>query len=238
MKDAAKCCMGILCQSQALTLEPWKHSALLQSTARATERSSANRLTKIAGERSCLSFADFRTITWQAACQNVTYKDDTYTTAHSDQWELHCKIPRAAGRYTCTLLSASNCAPSPAHLPSVAEPGGQAVGRDAGVGGQRTVQLLAHGHLAGLQHKLALQLLGQLLRQERALELPGAGTGLWSMGHSVTNVAHFNSKGIFMSCSKRNRNNLCWIDWRLAKLHLPWRKSRFCLLAHSTFSVI
>lgn len=56
--------------------------------------------------------------------------------------------------------------------------GGLAVGRDAGVRGQRTVQLLARGHLAGLQHKLALQLLGQLLRQERALKLPGAGTVL------------------------------------------------------------
>lgn len=72
---------------------------------------------------------------------------------------------------------ASCCAPSPAHLPSAAEPGGQAVG-EMGVRGQRTVQLLAHGHLAGLQHKLALQLLGQLLRQERALKLPGAGTVL------------------------------------------------------------
>lgn len=50
MKDAAECCMGILCQSQALTLELWKHPALLQSTARAAERNSTNRLTKIAGE--------------------------------------------------------------------------------------------------------------------------------------------------------------------------------------------
>lgn len=197
------------------------------------------RLTKIAGERFCLSFADFRTITWQAACQNVTSNDDTYTTAHSDQWELQCKPPWAAGRYTCTLPCASHCAPSPAHVPSAAEPGGQAVcGDRSGVRGQRTVQLLAHSHLAGLQHKLALQLLGQLLRQERALKLPGAGTVLWSVGHGVTNVAHCNSKGILVACSKRNRNNRCWIDWRLAKLHLPWRKSRFCLLAHSTFSII
>lgn len=103
--------------------------------------------------------------------------------------------------------------------------------------GERTIQLLAHSQAAWLQHKLALQFLGQLLRQEGPLKLPGAGAVLWSVGHSVANVAHFNSKGIFMPCSKRNHYNLCWIDWGLAKLHLPWRKSRFCGLACSTFSL-
>lgn len=200
---------------------------------------------KIAGERSCLSFAGFRTTIWQAACQNVTYKDDTHTTAHSNQGGLHCKTPRAAGRYICVLLF---CFPPPTLLPlpiparllSIAEPGRQR-GRGwtmPGRAGRRTVQLLAHSQAAWLQHELALQLLGQLLRQEGPLKLPGAGTVLWSMGHSITNVAHLNSKGIFMSCSKINHNNLCWIDWRLAKLHLPWSKSRFCMLACSALSVI
>lgn len=143
-------------------------------------------------------------------------------TAHMQQ---HAQIKE---NYTAkSPCSWSEHLPAPLHFPPpvparwlpAAEPGrGQALEEGGWRAGRRTMQRRALGQAAGLQHELALQLLGQLLRQEGSLKLPGAGTVLRPVGHRVADVADLNSKGIFVACAKRNCHRLGWIGRRLAKL--------------------
>lgn len=117
--------------------------------------------------------------------------------------------------------SSSPPTPVPARWHPAAEPGrGQAVEEGCWQAGQRTVQRWALGQAAGLQHELALQLLGQLLRQEGSLELPGAGTVLRPVGHRVTDVADLNAKGVLVACAERNCHWL-GLDWlETCKTHI------------------
>lgn len=76
-------------------------------------------------------------------------------------------------------------------------------------GKQLTTQLLGRRQAGRLQDELALHLSGQLLHEERLLELRWAGGVLRSLRQkgSVSEMAHFNSIRILMSYNKKTQTS-------------------------------
>ena len=99
------------------------------------------------------------------------------------------------------------------------------------------MQRWALSQTAWLQHELALQLLGQLLCQEGALQLPGAGAVLRAMRHCIADVAHLDPKGIFVPCAKRNPCHAGLTGWRLSELPSTSEEKQILHAGHSNFSV-
>lgn len=92
-----------------------------------------------------------------------------------------------------------------------------------------TTQLLGRSQAAGLQGELALHLPGQLLHEEGLLEAGRVGGVLWLLCQEgrVSKMAHFDSVGILMPCTKKDLNVDLMLTGTLSTCATYWNGLHF-----------